>query len=86
METAKERVLKAINHVRPDTTPVHIMGFEALERWLQHFHARDAFDLRDILGLDIRMAPPIYTGPNAKIMPRNVLSSRLTDLSHYLAW
>ncbi len=66
METAKERVLKAINHIQPETTPVHIMGFEAIERWLQHFHARDVFDLRDILGLDIRMAPPIYTGPNAK--------------------
>ena len=56
METARERVLKAINHVQPETTPVHIMGFEGIERWLQHFHARDAFDLRDILDLDIRMA------------------------------
>jgi len=42
------------------------MGFEAIERWLQNYHVKDAFDLRQKLGLDIRTAPPIYTGPNAK--------------------
>ena len=28
METSRERVLKTINHIQPDTAPVHIMGFE----------------------------------------------------------
>ena len=64
METSRERVLKAINHIQPEVTPVHIMGFEGAERWLKHFQARDVFELRSILDLDIRMAPPIYTGPN----------------------
>jgi len=41
------------------------MGFEGVERWLEYFQVRDVFELRGILGLDIRMAPPIYTGPNA---------------------
>lgn len=65
METSRERVLKAINHIQPEVTPVHIMGFEGAERWLRHFQAKDVFELRGKLGLDIRMAPPIYTGQNA---------------------
>jgi len=57
METSKERVLKAINRMQPEVTPVHIMGFEDIERWLEYFHVRDNFKLRGILRLDIRMAP-----------------------------
>ena len=67
METSRERVLKAINHIQPEVTPVHIMGFEGVERWLEYFQAKDTFELRGILGLDIRMAPPIYKGPNASL-------------------
>ena len=63
METSRERILKAIDHIQPDTTPVHIMGFEAIERWLQHFHVQDDFDLREKLGLDFAYVGPIYTGP-----------------------
>jgi len=57
VETSRERVLKAINRMQPEVTPVHIMGFEGIERWLEYFHARDNFKLRGILRLDIRMAP-----------------------------
>ena len=64
METSRERVLKTINHIQPEVTPVHIMGFEGTERWLRHFQAKDVFELRGKLGLDYRPAPPIYTGPN----------------------
>lgn len=66
METSKERALKAINHIQPETTPVHIMGFEDIERWLERFGAKDDFDLRDRLGLDFQTARAVYTGPNAK--------------------
>ena len=62
IETSRERILKAIDHIQPDTTPVHIMGFEAIERWLQHFHVKDDFDLREKLGLDFAYVGPIYTG------------------------
>lgn len=66
METSKDRALKAINHIQPDTIPVHIMGFEVIERWLELFGAKDDFDLRDKLGLDFQTARAVYTGPNAK--------------------
>ena len=64
METSKQRVLAAINHIQPDTTPVHIMGFEGIERWLELFEAEDDFELRIKLGLDLQTARPIYSGPN----------------------
>ncbi len=64
METSKERILKAINHVQPEITPVHIMGFEGMERWLERFQARDDFDLRDKLGMDMQTARALYRGPN----------------------
>ena len=44
METSRERVLKSINHVEPETTPVHIMGSEVIERWLEHFAWPDPND------------------------------------------
>lgn len=66
METSKSRVLKAINHIQADNTPVHIMGFEEIQRWLARFSARDDFDLRDKLGLDLQTARTIYRGQNAK--------------------
>ncbi|MFC2016867.1 uroporphyrinogen decarboxylase family protein [Chloroflexota bacterium] len=64
METSKQRVLKAINHIQPDTTPVHIMGFERVGKWLKLFGAEDIFELREKLGLDLRTAFAIYAGPN----------------------
>lgn len=66
METSRERILSAIDHTQPDTTPVHIMGFENTEQWLESVGATDDFDLRDKLGLDIRAAGAIYRGPNAE--------------------
>lgn len=66
METSRERTLKAVNHIQPDTTPVHILGFADLERWLQYFHVKDAPALNEKLGLDAYAAVPIYTGPYAK--------------------
>ena len=65
VETSRERVLKAIDHIQPDVTPVHIMGFEGIERWLERFDAKDSMDLSDKLGLDLLgSARPVYTGPN----------------------
>lgn len=66
METSKERVLKAINHVQPDTTPVWPMGFEGIERWLQHFHVENAYDLMEKLGVDTCSVPLTPTGPNVE--------------------
>ena len=62
METSRERVLKAINHIQPETVPLHVMGFDRLEDWLDRFGASDYLDLRDKLGLDIQGALPVYTG------------------------
>lgn len=68
METSRERIIKAINHMEPVTPPTYIIGFEAIERWLQQYHVKDEFDLRQELGLDLAVAgAPIYTGPNVKL-------------------
>ena len=66
METSKERILKAINHVQPDTTPVRFTGFEDIERWLQHFHVENAYDLMEKLGVDTCSVPLTPTGPNVE--------------------
>ena len=62
MESSRERVLKAVNHVEPEVVPVHVMGFDDMERWLEHFGARDYLELRDRLGLDIQGGLPVYIG------------------------
>ena len=65
METSRERVLKAINHIQPEVTPVHVMGFDEMDRWLDWFGAADYLELRDRLGLDIQGGLPAYTGRGA---------------------
>jgi len=42
------------------------MGPEGIDRWLEYFGAKDDFDLREKLGLDIRTAGPVYIGPNTE--------------------
>jgi len=66
METAKDRVLKAINHIQPEVTPVNLSNIYGAERWLEYFGARDSLDLRYKLGLDIQYTRPVYTGPYSK--------------------
>lgn len=66
METARERVLKAINHVEPETTPVNLSNIYGLDRWLTHFGAKDGLDLRYRLNLDVEYARPVYTGPYSR--------------------
>ena len=68
METPRERILKAINHSQPDRTPVETLGFQPIERWLQHFQVKDVFDLNEKLGLDLAIVGrsanrwTVYTG------------------------
>jgi len=50
METSRDRVLKAIEHRQPETTPIHLMGPEGIERWLVRFGAKDIMDLREKMG------------------------------------
>lgn len=66
METSRDRVLKAIDHVQPDTTPVHILGFEGVGRWLDRFGVKEDSELREMLGLDIVWASAVYLGPHAE--------------------
>lgn len=45
-------------------TPVNVFGFEDVRPWLEHFGARDASHLSQLLGLDaFPDAPPVYRGP-----------------------
>lgn len=66
METSRERILKAINHTQPEITPVHIMGFEGVERWLEHFGVKDDASLREKLDLDLQFGRAAYTGGNGR--------------------
>jgi uroporphyrinogen decarboxylase len=65
METSRDRMLKAINHIQPELVPTNILGFDPVDRWLERFQAADIFDLRAELGLDVQFARPVYIGPNA---------------------
>ena len=66
IETPRQRMLKAINHIQPEVVPVHIMGFSPIDRWLEYYGVYDNFGLREKLGLDIQEARPVYLGPNAE--------------------
>jgi uroporphyrinogen decarboxylase len=61
-ETPRERVLRAIGHETPDVTPVNLGGIYGIDRWLARFGARDEVGLRDLLGVDLQYARPVYTG------------------------
>lgn len=65
METARERILKAIDHIQPETVPVNIMGFDPADRWLDRLQASDQFDLREKLGLDAQFARPVLLRASA---------------------
>ncbi len=64
MESSRDRMLKAIDHIEPETVPVSIVGFDEPARWLERFGARDNFELRMKLGLDMQTALAVYTGEN----------------------
>ena len=66
METSRDRVLKTISHIPPEITPVHIMGFEGIERWLEHFGVKDDATLREKLGLDLQFGRAAYQGLNSR--------------------
>jgi len=66
METAKDRVFKAINHIQPQITPVNLSNIYGGQEWLEHFGAKGGLDLRYKLDLDIQYARPVYTGAQAK--------------------
>lgn len=65
MESGRERVLRAIEHIQPEVTPVNLGGIYGLDRWLKRFGVRTQVELRDKLGLDIEYARPVYFGPHA---------------------
>ncbi len=67
METGRERVLKAVNHIQPDVTPVNLGGIYGIDRWLKHFGVWNEQELRNKLGVDIEYARPVYLGRNAEI-------------------
>jgi uroporphyrinogen decarboxylase len=66
METARDRILKAINHVQPHQTPVNLGGIYGIDRWLNHFGVRTERELREKLGVDIEYVRPVYVGPHAE--------------------
>ncbi len=64
VETARERIGKAISHRQPSVTPVNVMGFEEVSPWLERFGVRDLAGLWRALGVDaFPDAPAVYRGP-----------------------
>ncbi len=64
METARDRIRKAIDHRQPETVPVNVMGFEDLDRWLEHYQVENYAHLCRVLQMDVFPdAPPVYRGP-----------------------
>ena len=66
LETGRDRVLQAIDHIQPAITPVNLSNIYGLDRWLARFGAKDGLDLRCKLNLDIEYARPVYTGAYAR--------------------
>ena len=73
METSRDRVMKAIDHIQPDTTPVNIMGFEGIERWLERFDVETyiveqaavaGVNAGREVGLPVRAEVEVGTAPN----------------------
>ena len=65
METSRERIVKAIDHIQPEITPLYIPGTDGNDRWLRMFMAIDTWDLLDKLGSDVQTpCAAVYSGPN----------------------
>jgi uroporphyrinogen decarboxylase len=64
--TSRDRVLRAIHHQSPDHVPSHIMGIDSLEPWLKFLGAKDYFDVREKLGVDLQEARPVFTSDLAR--------------------
>jgi uroporphyrinogen decarboxylase len=64
--TSRERVIRTLNYEIPDRIPVDYMYNPGIDRQLKaHFglQATDDEGLRQILGVDFRLADAPYTGP-----------------------
>ncbi|MBF0432318.1 MAG: hypothetical protein HQK83_13620 [Fibrobacteria bacterium] len=66
METARERVLKAVNHEQPEITPVNVSNLYNEEPFIKYYGATGSLDLRYKMDLDIQYARPVYTGKYAE--------------------
>ena len=66
METSRERVLNAVNHIEPESTPVRLSGIANPTPWFQRFGVTNYFALCDRLGLDFAEANPVYQGSNVE--------------------
>ena len=62
METSKERVLKAVDHIQPQVVPINIEGIYAdLQPWFDYFDVDNKLDLRSKLGVDLQCSRPGYS-------------------------
>jgi uroporphyrinogen decarboxylase len=63
MENSKERILKTVEHIQPETVPFNIEGIYAdLKPWYDHFRVDNKLDLRFKLGVDLQCARPVFIG------------------------
>jgi uroporphyrinogen decarboxylase len=51
---SKERVIAAVAHENTDRIPLDIRQIEDIEHWTRAFHVNDEWELRELLGIDVR--------------------------------
>jgi len=65
--TSRERVKLALSHIEPDRPPIDYFFFgtpEVIERLKQYLNIDSNEQLREFLGVDIRVVSPRYVGPD----------------------
>lgn len=60
---SRERVLTAMNHVRPDRVPINFRSVDTVADRMEHYYSKSHQELLEYLQVDFREVIPPYTGP-----------------------
>lgn len=63
MITSRERVLTAMNHIRPDRVPINFRSVDTVANRLEHYYSASYQELLQYLQVDFREVIPPYIGP-----------------------
>lgn len=68
--TPRERVLAALEHRQPDRVPFDFWAVpEMIQKLMDYLGARDEEEILQLLGVDCRIIPPDYVGPEPEKLP-----------------
>ena len=60
---SRERVLTAMNHVRPDRVPINFRSVDKVAERMEQYYSKSYQELLEYLQVDFREVIPPYTGP-----------------------